>query len=123
LVFWWSFYLLGLQSFLLFFHKNPQAAGQWGHMPLIPALGVRGSLISEFEVSLVYRVSSRTARATQRNSITKRRHYCTCQQDFAERTLKTKQNNTKQNKTKQNKTKQNKTKQNKTKQNIPSFIH
>jgi hypothetical protein len=31
-------------------------------------LGGRGRWISEFEASLVYRVSSRTARATQRNS-------------------------------------------------------
>jgi hypothetical protein len=30
-------------------------------------LGGRGRLISEFEASLVYGVSSRTARATQRN--------------------------------------------------------
>jgi hypothetical protein len=30
-------------------------------------LGGRGKQISEFEASLVYRVSSRTARATQRN--------------------------------------------------------
>jgi hypothetical protein len=37
--------------------------------PLIPALGSRGRRISEFEVSLVYRVSSRTARATQRNPV------------------------------------------------------
>jgi hypothetical protein len=49
----------------------------------------------EFEASLVYRQSSRTARATQRNPVS------------------TKQNKTKQNKTKQNKTKQNKTKQTK----------
>jgi hypothetical protein len=28
--------------------------------------------ISEFEASLVYRVSSRTARATQRNSVSKK---------------------------------------------------
>jgi hypothetical protein len=55
-------------------------------------LGGRGRRISEFEASLVYRVSSRTARATQR------------------KTLSQKQNKTKQNKTKQNKTKQ--TKQN-----------
>jgi hypothetical protein len=48
--------------------------------------------ISEFEASLVYRVSSRTARATQRNPVSEN---------------KTKQNKTKQ-KTK-NKTKQNKT--------------
>jgi hypothetical protein len=59
-------------------------------------LSGRGRQISEFEASLVYRVSSRTARATQRSPLSK-----------------TKQNKTKQNKTKQNKTKQNKTKQNK----------
>jgi hypothetical protein len=52
-------------------------------------LGVRW--ISEFKTSLVYRVSSRTGGATQRNPVSK-----------------TKQNKTKQNKTKQNKTKQNK---------------
>jgi hypothetical protein len=51
-------------------------------------LGGRGRWISEFEASLVYRVSSRTARATQRNL-----------------SHKTKQNKTKQNKTKQNKKK------------------
>ena len=33
--------------------------------------GGRGRRISEFEVSLVYRVSSRTARATQRNPVSK----------------------------------------------------
>jgi hypothetical protein len=44
----------------------------------------RGRRISEFEASLVYRVSSRTARATQRNNVSK--------------------NKTEQNKTKQNKT-------------------
>jgi hypothetical protein len=32
-------------------------------------LGSRGSRISEFEASLVYRVSSRTARAIQRNPV------------------------------------------------------
>jgi hypothetical protein len=46
-------------------------------------LGGRGRQISEFEASLVYRVSSRTARAIQRNPV-----------------LKNKQNKTKQNKTK-----------------------
>jgi hypothetical protein len=35
------------------------------HLPLIPAL--RSRWISEFEASLVYKVSSRTARAIQRN--------------------------------------------------------
>jgi hypothetical protein len=33
--------------------------------------GGRGRQISEFEASLVYRVSSRTARATQRNPVSK----------------------------------------------------
>jgi hypothetical protein len=36
-------------------------------------LGGRGRWISEFEDSLVYRVSSRTARATQRNPVSKNR--------------------------------------------------
>jgi hypothetical protein len=36
-------------------------------------LGGRGRRISEFESSLVYRVSSRTARATQRNPVLKKR--------------------------------------------------
>jgi hypothetical protein len=34
-------------------------------------LGVRGRRISEFEASLVYRVSSRTARVIQRNPVSK----------------------------------------------------
>jgi hypothetical protein len=34
-------------------------------------LGGRGRRISEFEASLVYRVRSRTARATQRNPVLK----------------------------------------------------
>jgi hypothetical protein len=34
-------------------------------------LGGRGGRFSEFEYSLVYRVSSRTARATQRNPVSK----------------------------------------------------
>jgi hypothetical protein len=34
-------------------------------------LGGRGRQISEFKASLVYRVSSRTARATQRNTVSK----------------------------------------------------
>jgi hypothetical protein len=55
-------------------------------------LGGRGRWISEFEASLVYRVSFRTARATWRNPVS------------------TKQNKIKQNKTKQNKTKKQKNK-------------
>jgi hypothetical protein len=35
-------------------------------------LGGRGRWISEFEASLVYRVSSRTARSTQRNPVSKK---------------------------------------------------
>jgi hypothetical protein len=35
-------------------------------------LGGRGWRISEFEASLVYKVSSRTARATQRNPVSKK---------------------------------------------------
>ena len=38
---------------------------------IIPALGGRGRQISEFEASLVYKVSSRTARAIQRNPVSK----------------------------------------------------
>jgi hypothetical protein len=49
--------------------KQSQA---WWRTPLIPALGGgRGRQISEFKASLVYRVSSRTARTTQRNPISK----------------------------------------------------
>jgi hypothetical protein len=36
-------------------------------------LGGRGRLISEFEASLVYKVSSRTARAIQRNHVSKKK--------------------------------------------------
>jgi hypothetical protein len=46
-------------------------AGQWWRTPLIPALGRQRQRISEFKDSLVYRVSFRTARATQRNPVSK----------------------------------------------------
>jgi hypothetical protein len=36
-------------------------------------LGGRGRWISEFKASLVYKVSSRTARATQRNPVSKKK--------------------------------------------------
>jgi hypothetical protein len=36
-------------------------------------LGGRGRRISEFEASLVYKVSSRTARVIQRNSVSKKK--------------------------------------------------
>ena len=44
-------------------------ARQWWHMPPLGHLGGRGRCISEMEASLVYRVSSRTARAIQRNPV------------------------------------------------------
>jgi hypothetical protein len=37
-------------------------------------LGGRGRRISEFEASLIYKVRSRTARATQRNSVSKKKN-------------------------------------------------
>jgi hypothetical protein len=37
-------------------------------------LGGRGRQISEFEASLVYKVSSRTGRATQRNPVSKNKN-------------------------------------------------
>jgi hypothetical protein len=51
-------------------------------------LGGRGRRISEFKVSLVYKVSFRTARATQRNPVSKKE----------KQTIKTKQQKTKINK-------------------------
>jgi hypothetical protein len=43
-------------------------------MPLIPAhSGGRDRQISEFEASLVYKVSSRTARAIQRNPVSEKK--------------------------------------------------
>jgi hypothetical protein len=58
----------GLISFKIQLKEISQAL--W-HMPLIPALGGRGRQISEFEASLVYKVSPRTARAIQRNPVSK----------------------------------------------------
>jgi hypothetical protein len=59
-------------------------------------LGGRGRQISEFEASLISKVSFRTARAIQRNSVSKNNN------NNKNRKQKTK----KQNKTKQNKTKE-----------------
>jgi hypothetical protein len=42
--------------------ESPRSRAWW-RMPLIPALGRQDRRISEFEASLVYKVSSRTARA------------------------------------------------------------
>ena len=56
-------------------------------------LGGRGRWISEFEASLVYRVSARTARTTQRNPVSKNKNEKT-------KTKKQKQNNNKKKKQK-----------------------
>jgi hypothetical protein len=66
---WWE----PLSTLLFFSFKNVFIARQCWCMPLITALGSRGRRISEFKASLVYRVSSRTARATQRNSVSKKK--------------------------------------------------
>jgi hypothetical protein len=56
-------------------------------------LGGRGRQISEFEASLVYRVSSRIARATQRNPASKQTNKQTNKKQKNEmRKIKTKQN-------------------------------
>jgi len=45
----------------------------WWHMPLIPALGRQRQVdFGVHKVSLFYRVSSRTSRATQRNPVSKK---------------------------------------------------
>jgi hypothetical protein len=56
----------GLHSEILSQKKKKKIlAGRWWH------LGGRDRWISEFEASLVYKVHSRTARATQRNPVSK----------------------------------------------------
>jgi hypothetical protein len=52
--------------------KSSNLAWAWWCTPLIPALESETGGFSEFKASLVYRVSSRTARATQRNSVSKK---------------------------------------------------
>jgi hypothetical protein len=54
------------------FKKSPPQAREWGRMPLPPALG-RQRQVDLYESSLVYRVSSRSARATQRNPVSKKK--------------------------------------------------
>ena len=47
----------------------------WWHTPLIQHSGGRVRRISEFEASLVYKVSSRIARAIQRNPVSNRHFF------------------------------------------------
>ena len=54
---------------MMFFKKSGS-----GGAHLSQHLGGRGRQISEFEASLVYRVSSRTARAIQRNPVWKKKN-------------------------------------------------
>jgi hypothetical protein len=51
-------------------------------------LGGRGRQISEFEVILVYRVCFRTARATQRNPVSKKNKTTTKQKKQKKKTTK-----------------------------------
>ena len=53
---------------LKIFFKTKKIAGQWQHTTSITAFVKQMQVgLCEFEASLVYRVSSRIARATQRN--------------------------------------------------------
>jgi hypothetical protein len=76
-------------------------------------MGGRGRWISEFEASLVYKLSSRTARAIQRNPISKNQKPKTKK--------KQKQKNKKQTNKQKNKQTKKKTKRKKTKNKI--FYH
>ena len=49
-------------------------AGRCWRTPSVPALGCRGREISEFKASLVYRMSSRTVRATQRKTLSQNKN-------------------------------------------------
>ena len=50
--------------------KNKSLSEAWWYVPLIPALGRQTQAdLCEFKASLVYKASSRTARATQKNPV------------------------------------------------------
>jgi hypothetical protein len=57
---------------LLFINRN--VAGHGGARLSSQHLGGRGRWISEFKASLVYKVSSRTARAIQRNPVLEKKN-------------------------------------------------
>ena len=52
--------------------KLKRSAGQWWHIPLIPALGEAEASRSEFMANLAYKVSSRMASTTQRNPVSEK---------------------------------------------------
>jgi hypothetical protein len=52
-------------------NKNKKPPGVVAHTFNLSTLEARGRRISEFEASMVYKVSSKTARATQRNPVSK----------------------------------------------------
>jgi hypothetical protein len=65
-----------VRLFLIFINEKIKtflSARRWWRMPLIQHLGGRDRQISEFEASLVYKVSSRTARAIQRDPVSKQK--------------------------------------------------
>ena len=53
-----------------YYNKKEANARQWWYTPLIPALGKQmWADLCEFEATLVYNGSSRTANATQKNPV------------------------------------------------------
>jgi hypothetical protein len=64
---------LGYLHFLIGFLKSIKEPESGGACLYSQHLGGRGRPISEFEASLVYRVSSRTTRATQRNRVSEKK--------------------------------------------------
>ena len=65
-------YYSGIVMKIKCFYLTKSNPGSGGPSLLSQHLGGRGRQISELEASLVYRVSSRTARATQRNPVWKK---------------------------------------------------
>ena len=64
--------ILNFQKKKVILLKKLKIVPVWRHMPLIPAFGRQRQEVSvEFEASLVSIASSRAARATQRDSISK----------------------------------------------------
>jgi hypothetical protein len=68
-----------LKKLLFLFLKECEGLGSAGTRLKSQHLGGRGRRISEFEASLVYKVSSRTARATQRNPVSKNKQTKECE--------------------------------------------